>query len=57
MNTNSPSRLCHLDDCTARAVYRARLDWTAQPEVLLCVDHAAAERPWHSVIKIESANA
>lgn len=45
---------CHVDDCTEPAMYRSRLDWTAQPEVLLCIEHAAAAREWGSVLSISS---
>jgi hypothetical protein len=47
-------RRCHIDDCTEIARYGAKLDWTNQPTVLLCEEHAVTERQLHSVVMIHS---
>jgi hypothetical protein len=44
---------CHIDLCEQPARYGAKLDWTNQPTVLLCEEHAVTERQLHSVIEIK----
>lgn len=49
---SEPLRRCQIDDCREPARYVARVDWTNQPALYLCMEHAGEERKWDSVYSI-----